>query len=84
MKEEYIPHWLDISTAPKDGTEIVGWFEPNEVHAPDKAKPWLTRWEVKQFKDGTGKKVGEPFGMWVVDGWRDPMSYETIKWMPKP
>ena len=76
--------WQDIGTAPKDGKDIVGWFEPNEVHAPHKSRPWVTRWEIKQFKDGLGKEVGQPFGMWVTDGWRDKMSYAPTKWHPTP
>ncbi len=76
--------WLDISTAPKDGTEIVGWFEPNEVHSPHKGKPWITGWQMHQWKDGTGKKLGTTFGFWMTNGWRDPMSYAPTKWIPKP
>lgn len=74
--------WRDISTAPKDGTEIVGWFEPNEVYSPKDAKPYITRWGMKQWKDGTGAKIGEPFGLWITDGWREPMSYAPTKWIP--
>jgi hypothetical protein len=78
------PLWLDISTAPMDGTEIVGWFETNEVHAPHKSKPWITKFEMQQFKDGTGAKVGKPFGLWIAQGWSDKMSFAPTKWMPKP
>ncbi len=76
--------WHDISSAPKDGTKIVAWFVPNEVNAPHKAKPWITWWEMKQWKDATGKKIGEPFGIWVVEEWNDPMSYAPTHWINKP
>ena len=76
--------WRDISTAPKDGTKIIGWFVPNEVDAPSKAKPWITWWEMRQWRDGNGKKVGEPFGMWVTKGWKNPMSFAPTRWAPAP
>ena len=76
--------WHDISTAPTDGTKIFVWFAPNEIHAPEKSKACVAWYEMQQFKDGTGKKVGEPFGMWVAENWREPLSYKATFWMPAP
>lgn len=76
--------WHDISTAPTDGTKIVVWFVPNEIHAPEKAKACIAWYEIKQWKDGTGKKLGEPFGMWVAENWREPLSYKATFWLPAP
>ncbi len=76
--------WRDISTAPTDGTKIVVWFVPSEIHAPEKSKARVAWYEMKQFKDGTGKKVGEPFGIWVAENWREPISYEATFWVPAP
>lgn len=76
--------WHDISTAPTDGTKIVIWFVPNEIHAPEKSKACIAWHEIKQWKDGTGKKVGEPFGMWVAENWREPLSYKATYWVPAP
>ena len=85
MKTDSNLLWMDISTAPKDGTKIVGWLVPNEIDAPKKAMPWIIWWEEKQWVDGTGKKVRKPFGMWVTEeGWRNPMSYAPSHWVPKP
>ena len=81
---ERLVMWGDICTAPKDGTNIVAWFVPNEVAAPQQAKPRVARWEIKQWKDGTGKKIGEPFGMWVTEEGCGPMSYAPTHWMPEP
>ena len=67
--------WRDISTAPKDGTKIIAWLLPNEIDAPEKAKPRIVSWQMKQWKDATGKKVGEPFGMWESEESCGPMSY---------
>jgi len=76
--------WLGIESAPMDGTKIVGWFVPNEVHAPDKAKPRVTWYEMKQLKDGTGKKLGKPFGLWCCEEGCGPMSYAPTHWVPIP
>lgn len=76
--------WMGIESAPKDGTKVVAWFVPNEVNAPDKAKPRVASWQMKQFKDGNGKKIGKPFGMWEGEEGCGPMSYAPTHWMPKP
>ena len=81
---EAVVMWRSMNEAPKDGTKIIAWFEPNEINAPEKAKPWVTWWELKQFKDGTGKHIGDPFGQWEVKGWSEPLSYAPVRWITKP
>ncbi|MFI3138265.1 MAG: hypothetical protein QX197_15935 [Methylococcaceae bacterium] len=76
--------WQPIQTAPMDGTKIVVWFAPNEVYAPEKAKPRVASWQLKQWMDGAGNATSEPFGMWSSDEGCGPMSYAPSHWIALP
>lgn len=73
--------WMNIDSAPKDGTKIIAWLEPNEFHAPHKGVERVISWETRQFKTAAGESVGEPFGLWISHGGTSSMSLAPTKWL---
>lgn len=64
--------WQPIETAPKDGTEILGFMGYDNYGEPEMRVIWWRR--------GWGDWIGD--AVWGPD--HDPETYEPISWMPLP
>lgn len=62
------PVWQDISTAPRDGTNILVWW-PLQIHCPVTAH-WTDKWA-----DGIG---------WKFTGWGQVLQTSPTHWFPLP
>ena len=78
--------WRDISTAPRDGTKILG-FEPDGLHGPTYAVIyWYTQEPFPGYEpaeNGLFRQVfyGEAYSWW--EG-ADYSPFNATHWMPLP
>lgn len=68
IEAEMRGEWRDISTAPKDGTNILVWW-PLQMHCPVVAH-WADKWS-----NGLG---------WKFTGWGEPLETAPTHWQPLP
>ncbi len=72
--------WQPIETAPKDGTEVVGWF-PYHSTATLGGSVFVMRWNDDRYHK-------RPVPYWEASGWvwgrRDQREKQPTHWMPLP
>lgn len=79
--------WISVEDRlPAEGLRVIGWCVPNEINDKSMSKINIVAYKTRQWKDGNGKSVGEPFGMFFFDeGVSEGLSFEVTHWYaPSP